>query len=151
MLESRLSNRSLDSQYDLQPKATPEAAKTAKARASATAAARRKGGVKVKSRVTLVGLLEALAAIDANGEQESPASVAVDTLTKDWSELPKGVTSPGFLKGLQNTLESLRNTDGDREPSAAYTSLLPECMKIIEEEIEMARYVDIYRKALRKA
>ena len=95
---------------------------------------------------------EALAdAQPVSGGLETSMGVAIDSLTSAWTELPNGLTTSGFAAGLRSATESLKSTDGEKEPSAAFTGLLPECLKILQEEIEMARYVDICRNALRKA
>ncbi|GEM_PF-4363154 len=149
MLDTRLSDRSFDNPFDTPARRAEGAAKTAKLRPSGPVG--KKGAAGKKSRVTMAGLLEALAANESlTGESASADSVAVDSLTKSWNELPKGINSSGFVLGLWNTLESLKGRGRDRE-AAESAGLLPECVKILEEEMEMARYVDIYRKALRKA
>ncbi len=149
MLDTRLSDRSFDNPFDTPARRGETVAKTAKARTSGPV--RKKGATGKKSRVTMAGLLEALAAHESpSGESANSDSVAVDSLTQAWGELPKGVNSSGFMLGLSNTFESLKGRGRDREaPESA--GLISECMKILEEEMEMARYVDIYRNALRKA
>lgn len=150
MLKSKLPDRSLDRNLETPSRGLSETKQVAKARGPA--AARRKGAAGKASRVTTAGLLEALSGLESvSNEPQTSSSVTVDSLTGGWMELPKGVTPNGFRMGLESALEALRHQAGEPGSQSGLQAPSLESMKILQEEIDLAHYVDVFRKALRKA